>query len=118
MNAKYVTETYQCLLHDISLQTGLPLVGTAGMQLDWLLLEGPRVDKQLLRFLEGDAEFPQFPDFLSPLAGLFREKDDPLLLRHLRTLLAFAYKAEHEPTSTQLKEAQASFEEADDSCGA
>jgi hypothetical protein len=85
--------------------------------MEWLLIQGPSLDKQLLEYIETGGIFPTFPSWLEALADAFRVTDDPILLRKLRQLLLFGYKAEHEPTTTQLEEAQASFEETDRNIG-
>jgi len=102
---------YECLLADISELSGVPLVGAPNDMADeWYLIVGPKLDKQLLQWLEGTGEEPVFPEWLVPLWTLFRSTLDPKYLRFLRQLLLFCYKIEIEPTYEQLQEAQSAFE--------
>jgi len=86
--------------------------------LSWVLVEGPKLDKTLLQFLENDGlEQPIFPPWLSPLWDLFIANRDADILRDLRQILVFCYKAEFEPTKSQLDFAFAKFISTDEVVG-
>jgi hypothetical protein len=115
MNA--IKIVYSHLLVDMSRLSGVPLRAPSDLNMSWILKEGPALDKELLQYLEGLANWPSFPEWLSPLAEAFRSSDRGDLLRYLRQCLLFGYKLEFEPTNEQLKEACASFVETDRSIG-
>lgn len=129
MHTKYVTELYKHLLADIRDRTeylnwGAPV----DISYEWLLIEGPKLDKQVLGYIEGREDYSNIvvPEWIKPLWDAFVAKHESSdwdsycdsfgkapLLRYLRQLLVFVYKAEHEPTNEQLESAQAEFEETD-----
>jgi hypothetical protein len=112
-----VLNIYTSLLADVCELSKVPLGALDGLTYEWLLKEAPKLDKQLLRWIEGDGEYPSFPEWISPLSDEFRSLRDPKILRLLRQLLLFCYKIELEPTNDQLKEAQSLFEETDSIVG-
>jgi hypothetical protein len=86
---------------------------------EWVLIEGPKLDKQCLAYIEGNRlEQPEFPEWLKPLWDAFLVKNEARFLKYVRQCLLFCYKTEHEPSDEQIKEAQASFEETDRGCSA
>jgi hypothetical protein len=127
-----IMKAYSNLLADVSRLSEVALAAPWDMSLDWVLYEAPGLDKQLLRFLEGDREKPiPFPEWLMPfwekvkLAIVNAEvSNDPsennrsgFLLKLLRQLLLFGYKSELKPSNEQLNTAQAEFVSTDESIG-
>jgi hypothetical protein len=122
-----VIRLFNRLLADVSHKLGRRLCAPQELDMQWILNEGPRLDKLLLRYLEDGGLFPEFPEWLRSLtetvernhlrheSGLAASLDSVVPIRLLRQILVFGYKAEYEPTETQQKEAQASFVETDDS---
>jgi len=107
-------DTYQCLLADICELTRIHLDAPVDLCMSWVLIEGPKLDKQLLQYIEhGETERPSFPEWLNPLFEAFVLHQDPGVLRALRQLLVFCYKAELEPTSEQREVATEQFLETD-----
>lgn len=98
-------DTYFSLLTDSSRLLGVPIGFPDDLDENWILIEGPKLDKGLLQWIEGNAEKPHFPDWLLPVWNLFLLKGEGRVLRCLRTILVFGYKAEHKPTKEQLNEA-------------
>jgi hypothetical protein len=110
-------EAYHRLLTDVREVSRVPLGTPDDITYDWVLTEGPKLDKQILMFLEGlRLEKPEIPEWLTPLWDKFIVTNDGLYLRYIRCLLVFCYKAELPPNDKQIKEAQASFEEVDYGC--
>lgn len=84
---------YECLLADIEAQYGSPLKGGSDIGLDWAVNTAPLLEKQLLRCIEeGNSDLSMFPVWLSDLAN--RALTEPAMLRLIRQLLLFAYKAD------------------------
>jgi hypothetical protein len=108
---------YKRLLADIVVLSGVSLDAPDEITMDWVLKEGPMLDKQILMYLEGSASQPILPQWLAPLWGRFVITNDASYLRYLRQLLVFCYKAEYEPTKEQLEDANHVFEETDDMVG-
>jgi len=109
-------KAYRNLLTDVFSLSGLHLCAP-DLDMNWVLKEGPMLDKQLLCYLENELVLTwtdvisrqSIPEWLTPLWEGFMLKHDPLLLRYLRQVLVFGYKARLEPTNEQNNEAQASF---------
>jgi len=110
-----VLDTYSRLLADISELSGVPLGAPDEITDEWVLKQGPKLDKELLLYIEGSGTLPEFPEWIKPLLDRFLSTLDGKYLRYIRQLLLFCYKIEFEPTNDQLKEAQASFEDTDSS---
>lgn len=111
-------KAYQRLLADIRDLSGLPLGAPDEITYEWVLTEGPKLEKECLAYIEGrQLEQPVFPEWLKPLWDAFVLKQDGRFLRWVRQVLLFCYKAEYEPSNQQIKDAQAIFEETDSSCG-
>lgn len=108
---------YSRLLADTSQLLRIPLGLPDSLTVNWVLIEGPKLDKQLLQYIEGNREVPVFPDWLLPIWDLFILNKNIEALRCLRTLLVFGYKTEHEPTKNQLLTAQLGFEETNSNVG-
>jgi hypothetical protein len=107
-------DTYQCLLADVCDSTRIHLDAPVDLCMSWVLIEGPKLDKQLLQYIEhGETERPSFPEWIKPLFEAFVLNQDPGVLRGLRQLLVFCYKAELEPTSEQRETATEQFLETD-----
>jgi hypothetical protein len=113
IDSTYMVNIYKCLLADVSELSGVPLGAPNDISNDWVLIEGPKLDKQLLMWIEGGGELPPFPEWLMPLVDKFTSSLDARYLRFIRQLLLFCYKIEFEPTYEQLREAQKGFEEAE-----
>lgn len=114
----YLMKVYSHLLADIGRLTKCRLDAPQDLSCEWVLIEAPKLEKQLLAYVEGTrAEWPELPEWIKPLWMKFYVYDDGFHLRMLRQLLLFCYKVELEPTNEQLSEAQASFVETDRMCG-
>lgn len=102
--------TYRHLLADIVRRSGIHLDAPDTLTMSWVLIEGPALDKQLLRYIEhGGTESPSFPHWLVPLWEAFVVTNDACMLRCLRQLLVFCYKAEFEPSEEQKEVALRNF---------
>lgn len=113
---------YYRLLADVRCLSGVPLGAPDEISYAWLLNEAPRLDKQILGYLESNPGLdnpvqPEIPEWLKPLWEVFLSSQDGKYLKFLRDLLLFCYKAEFEPTHEQLNTAQAEFEETDRGVG-
>lgn len=108
-----VTNIYERLLADVSELSGVPLGTPDELSDDWVLKVAPKLDKDLLMYLEGSGGLPEFPQWLNPLVERFLSTMDGKYLKFLRQVLLFCYKIEFEPSNDQLKEAQATFENTD-----
>lgn len=108
-----VKRVFNRLLTDISDIMNVPLKAPHDVDIPWILYEGPRLDKILLRYLEDGKIVPDFPEWLMPLWDIFDETKSPLILKNLRQILVFGYKAETAINEIQQAEAQASFIETD-----
>jgi len=111
-------KAYDSLLADIRRLTGRPLGSPVDLTMSWVLIEAPKLDKELLQYLEGNRDsIPTFPEWLMPLWDAFISNNrDAGILQMLRTVLVFGYKAEFEPDEKQLQEGQKAFEEANQGC--
>lgn len=109
-----LSKVYFSLLADTKLLSGVHLDLPDDFDVSWVLIEGPKLDKELLQFIEGNrVDYPDFPEWLLPLWKAFLANNNQAsILRLLRTILVFGYKAEHEPSKDQLSFAQKAFEEA------
>lgn len=107
-------KVYYRLLIDTEKLTGVHLDLPDTFDVSWVLIEGPALDKEVLQYLEGNRDcIPTFPEWLKPLWDAFiTNNSDACILRCLRTILVFGYKAEYEPNEKQLEEAQKAFEDA------
>jgi hypothetical protein len=108
-----VIAIYGRLLADVSELAGVPLGTPDEITNEWVLKVAPKLDKDLLSFLEGSGGLPEFPEWLNPLWERFQSTMDGKYLKYLRQVLLFCYKIEFEPSNDQLKEAQATFENTD-----
>jgi hypothetical protein len=104
-------DIYVRLLADVSELSGVPLGAPDEISNEWMLITAPKLDKELLLFLEGSGGLPEFPEWVKPLVDRFVSSMDPKYLKYLRQLLLFCYKIEFEPQNEQLIAAQAAFEE-------
>jgi len=132
---------YNRLLTDISQARGVLLDPPIDLTMEWVLIRGPELDKELLHVLETSVdmlpywEFTQrLPDWIKPLwvefcrcaiVGIRELKpnikgDDQawVFLQNVRQLLVFCYKAEFEPSEKQCEEALSQFASTDDVCEA
>jgi hypothetical protein len=123
-----ILKAYSSLLADISRLTGIHLDLPDDFDLFWVQISGPKLDKDVLSYLEKSSYLeeqtvniipPAIPEWLMPLWVRIQEcRVDEMYdtagvhLGYLRTLLGFGYKAEQAPTYEQLQEAQKAFEEA------
>lgn len=104
---------YNRLLVDIGIASKVSFEPPDDVSVCWVLIEGPQLDKELLSYIEGNQDFPAFPEWIQPLSERFRLLKEPMILRYLRQALVFCYKAEFEPTNEQLQTAQKAFEAAE-----
>lgn len=109
-----VIRLFNRLLADISHSQKVHLCAPRDFGMQWILIEGPALDKLLLISLETGGNCPPFPDWLSPLADKWVTYRDPQVLKDIRQILGFGYKSEYEPTKQQRDAAQASFLETDE----
>lgn len=91
MNA--IEQTYVSLLADVSLLSGFSEIRGSYEGLQWCLNEAPKLEKLILEAIElgRKPDLDRFPAWLRRLAG--GSVEDPQLLRYLRQLLLFCYKA-------------------------
>lgn len=108
---------YKRLLADICVLSGVSLDAPDEITYDWVLKEGPLLDKAILMFIEGSAPMPILPEWLVPLWDRFIVTNDGTYLKYIRQVLVFCYKAEYEPTNEQLEYANNVFEETDSLVG-
>lgn len=95
--------TYEGLLADVARLTGFSEIRGSWATMDWTVYTAPKLEKQVIGSIESGQEcsLDEFPDPLKRLArGSFK---DPLLMRYLRQLLLFSYKAEvpHDRSTTR-----------------
>jgi len=133
-------KAYSRLLADLGKQTNNPLFEERHlMSEEWLLIEAPKLDKLMWRIFEDlanpqvdaiDVEFmakTRGIDISHPLFTRFdvwvedvmfdfvtNKKDITRELKAAHQMLVFCYKAEHEPTESQLEDAYRVFEENDE----
>jgi len=107
-------EAYKRLLADIGSLSDVSLDAPDVMTDEWVLIEAPKLDKEILYWLENGGEIPAVPEWLLPLWNRFLLKREAFILGLIRDALVFCYKAEYEPTQNQLLDAQASFVETDE----
>jgi len=112
-----IRQAYHRLLIDVSNRSGVSLDAPEHIDMDWILNEAPDLDKRLLVFLRDGGNCPCFPTWLMPLVERFLSQRQGSILKDIRQLLVFGYKAEHEPRDEQLKTAQAAFVDTDEVCG-
>jgi hypothetical protein len=92
-----IEHTYQCLLADVGRLTGFSEIRGSCYtgDLQWVLNEAPKLEKLALQCIEGNVREDEYldasPAWLRRLAAGALE--DPVLLRYLRQLLLFCYKA-------------------------
>lgn len=112
---------YGSLLADVSLKSGLSLMGSPEATDEWVLIEAPKLDKRLLWSLENNVSiYEEFPEWLKPLYKETLCPDEGRcaeFIGYLRQVLVFCYKVERDPTHEQLTSAQASFVNVDLDCG-
>lgn len=135
-----ILNAYIRLLTDVSRRQNVSLDAPEELDTNWILIEAPKLDKELLRFIETGEKFPCFPQWLTPLSEKFHQEHQSLLadlssesyngnpipqksnyagmvLKDLRQVLVFGYKAEVQPNAEQLRTAQAAFVETDEGSG-
>jgi hypothetical protein len=106
---------YNRLLTDISQVTGVTLVAPVDLGIHWITIGGPALDKELLLYLENEDFLVEptycllFPKWLKPLWDRYLSNKDAVLIKYIRQVLVFGYKARFEPTDYQKSEAEASF---------
>lgn len=98
-----IEHTYVSLLADVARLTGFSEIRGSYEGLQWCLIEAPKLEKLILDAIETGVkpDLDQFPAWLRRLAG--RSVEDPLMLRCLRQLLLFCYKAyvQHDEYTTE-----------------
>lgn len=139
---KTILYAFNRLLTDVSNRQNVTLVAPVELDMSWILVEGPTLDKQLLQYLETGQNRPLFPDWLKPLSDelyyMLPDYNPDLsnealadskvpygphelllagkILKDLRQILVFGYKAETKPNAEQQAAAQAAFVETDEGC--
>lgn len=116
---KTILSTYVSLLADIASISEVPLYGfSVDTLLDWSIIDAPKLEKHVLRCLERneDIDISLFPTWLRPLVARFSLTREPLLLRLLRQVLLFSYKAEYAFTDEQVSSQVAKWERANALC--
>lgn len=126
---KQLIVLFDRLLVDISFKARLHLEAPVEISNEWLLIEAPLLDKQMLQSVEGQAEWPVFPWWLTPLSDRVRLltlsdlelgrpcKEAALNLGWLHQVLVFCYKTEYCYTNEQQNQATRAFVETDSMVG-
>lgn len=98
-----IEHTYISLLADVSRLTGFSEIRGSYEGLQWCLNEAPKLEKYVLSCVESgdELDLARFPTWLQRLAR--GSVMDPQLMRYLRQLLLFCYKAEvtHDKPTTE-----------------
>lgn len=98
-----ILDTYSCLLADVARLSGFSEIRGSIVDLQWCLIQAPKLEKLVLASIETGQplDLDSFPAQLRRLAR--GAVTDPLLLRYLRQLLLFSYKANvpHDITTTE-----------------
>lgn len=86
-------QSYRSLLADVANLSGFSEIRGSGFDLQWCLNEAPKLEKLLLSNIENGikTDFSVFPRELQRLAH--GSVINPILMRYLRQLLLFSYKA-------------------------
>jgi hypothetical protein len=103
------------LLDDVRTMTGVRIELPNDVCMETVYKDCPALDKLILCYLE-HSEYPDVPEWISPLWAKFLETKDPVMLRALRQVLAFGYKAKSPHTNEQVLSAQKAFEDANHGC--
>lgn len=98
-----ILDTYRSLLADVARLSGFSEIRGSCVELQWCLNEAPKLEKLILASIEtGESlDLDSFPESLRRLAA--GSLVDPALLRYMRQLLLFSYKANitHDITTTE-----------------
>jgi len=88
-----IEQTYISLLADVANLTGFSEIRGSFIDLQWCLIEAPKLEKYVLKCVEEERNLDPsvFPDGLRRLAS--GSQSDPYKMRYLRQLLLFCYKA-------------------------
>lgn len=88
-----IEHTYVSLLADVSYLTGFSEIRGSYEGLHWCLNEAPKLEKLILKSVESgdELDLEMFPEWLHRLA--LGSLVDPILMRYVRQLLLFCYKA-------------------------
>lgn len=88
-----IVHTYRSLLADVARLTGFSEIRGSIDDLHWCVYDAPKLEKHLLECVENGlaVELDRFPTELQRLA--LGSVSDPMLMRYLRQLLLFCYKA-------------------------
>lgn len=88
-----IEQTYRSLLADVASLSGFSIIRGSRYDLHWCLNEAPKLEKHLLKHVEhGESlDLNLFPQELRQLAR--GSVEDPQLMRLIRQLLLFCYKA-------------------------
>lgn len=119
-----LNNSYYRLLTDVRRLSGVAIGIPDSICMNWILKEGPSLDKMLLQSLKKETNYSlgddiscHFPEWLLPLWTAFYNSRNPYLLKLLRQLLVFGYKSRFEPSHEQTSEAIASFVNTDRQAG-
>jgi hypothetical protein len=98
-----IEHTYVSLLADVARLSGFSEIRGSYEGLQWCLNEAPKLEKLMLEAIEvgREPDLDRYPAWLQRLAaGAYK---DPVLLRYLRQLLLFCYKASvtHDKATTE-----------------
>lgn len=139
-------KAYHSLLADIVELSGVQLDPPDDLTMQWIVSDGPKLDKELLRYMEElpdkhlpinlivdkqtpgllpsdssrEDSFwgpPSLPDWLMPLWLEYTRIGDVRVIGYLRQALVFCYKVEFEPTNEQRDTAEMQFLETDETVG-
>lgn len=112
-----IEQTYVSLLADVSRLSGLSIEGSAYGGLHWCVNDAPKLEKELLQYIEHRTPMGAWPRWLEPLRDRFIRDENPNDLRLLRQLLLFCYKAEHKHTDETEAKAIADWRTCNDDVG-
>jgi len=117
--------TYIRLLDELMELCGYPIRASAisDITMQWASNEAPILDKHILQWIDCPTDenrakvLDSSPSWLSPVIKEFLESKDPWLLRSIRTMLGFTYKAETVHNEEQITKGVEAFLRCNSACG-